>query len=228
MCPTPAKGYRLKDGTKVPGTTTIIGRFKDSGGLIHWAWEQGRDGFDYRATRDSAADAGTLGHWLVEQEISGLTNAAIRYYLDERVTKEKIHTETAAKAVKAWESYRRWANQSKLKIVAQEMQLVSEVHKFGGTPDAVGEIDGQLCILDWKTGNALYRDALVQVAAYKALWEENRPDKPITGGFHICRFSKEHGDFVHAYYDELDDAWEQFLLFRRAFEIDKQLKKRAA
>ena len=32
--------YKLKDGTLVPGTTTIMGAFKDSGGLVHWAWEQ--------------------------------------------------------------------------------------------------------------------------------------------------------------------------------------------
>jgi hypothetical protein len=226
--PTPKAGYRLKDGTRVPGTTTIIGRFKDSGGLIHWAWEQGRDGLDYRATRDSAADAGTLGHWLVEQHIDGNTNGNVRTLFDIRVAAEKIPDDVAGKALKAYESYLGWEKQTKLKIVQQEMLLVSEVYKFGGTPDAVGEINGNLCILDWKTGNALYRDALIQVAAYKALWEENNPDRPITGGFHICRFSKDHGDFVHAHYDELDDAWRQFVLLREAYEIDKSLKKRAA
>jgi hypothetical protein len=83
-------------------------------------------------------------------------------------------------------------------------------------------------LLDWKTSNAIYRDYLVQVAAYKWLWEEVHPDQPLTGGFHICRFAKEHGDFSHHYYPNLDEAWEQFLLFRRAYEIDKQLKKRSA
>lgn len=226
--PTPAKGYRLKDGSRVPGTTTIIGRFKDSGGLIHWAWEQGRDGLDYRSTRDSAADAGTLGHWLVEQHIAGINEGDICAALDGRVEAEKINPSIAALALKAFESYLGWEKQTKLKIVAQEMTLVSEAYKFGGTPDAIGEIDGKLCILDWKTGNALYRDALIQVAAYKTLWEENNPDKLITGGFHICRFSKEHGDFVHAHYDELELAWRQFILLREAYEIDKVLKKRAA
>lgn len=226
--PTPPKGYRLKDGTKVPGTTTIIGRWKDSGGLIHWAWEQGRDGLDYRHSRDSAADAGTLGHWLVEQHISGIPETKIAAMFEARVDAEGIDREVADKAIKAYSSYLGWENQTKLKVVEQEMLLVSEVYRFGGTPDAVGEIDGKLCLVDWKTGNALYRDHLVQVAAYKYLWEENHPDRPITGGFHICRFSKDFGDFAHHYYDELDLAWKQFVLFREAFEIDKSLKKRAA
>jgi len=226
--PTPKSGYRLKDGTRVPGTTTIIGRFKDSGGLIHWSWEQGRDGLDYRVTRDSAADAGTLGHWLVEQHIAGLAENEITAAFQQKTKTEKIEKEIADKAIKAYQSYRLWEKQTNLKIVAQEMLLVSETHKFGGTPDAVGEIDGQLCLVDWKTGNALYRDHLVQVAAYAQLWNENNPDRLITGGFHICRFSKAHGDFAHHYYDELDDAWQQFLLFRKAYDLDKLLKKRAA
>ena len=37
----PKGGYKL-DGKRVPGTTTIIGRFKDSGGLLYWAFEQGK------------------------------------------------------------------------------------------------------------------------------------------------------------------------------------------
>lgn len=226
--PTPRAGYKLADGTKVPGTTTIIGRFKDSGGLIHWAWEQGRDGHDYRASRDAAADAGTLGHWLVELHIEGKSDKQVNTLLNERAASEKIVEETVLLAVKAFKSYRTWEKQTKLKIVAQEMLLVSEQYRFGGTPDAIGEMDGELCLLDWKTGNALYRDALIQVAAYKHLWEINNPDRLITGGFHICRFSKDHGDFVHAHYDELEDAWRQFVLLREAFDIDKLLKKRAA
>jgi hypothetical protein len=226
--PTPRAGYKLADGSRVPGTTTIIGRFKDSGGLIHWAWEQGRDGFDYRASRDSAADAGTLGHYLVEQHIKGISvDDAIREFNETVDTKEMDRT-VADRAIKAFHSYLAWESMTKLKIVEQEMLLVSEKYRFGGTPDAVGEIGGELCLLDWKTGNALYRDALIQVAAYKQLWDENNSERPITGGFHICRFSKDHGDFVHAHYDELDDAWRQFVLLREAYEIDKILKKRAA
>jgi hypothetical protein len=33
----PKGGYRNAEGVRVPGVTTIIGRFKDSGGLINWA-----------------------------------------------------------------------------------------------------------------------------------------------------------------------------------------------
>jgi len=109
-----------------------------------------------------------------------------------------------------------------------EITLVSEAHRFGGTPDAIGYLDGKLCLLDWKTSNAVYSDYLIQLAAYKVLWEENRPQYPLEGGFHLLRFAKEHGDFSHHFYPNLDEAWRQFVLLREAYDIDKQLKKRAA
>ncbi len=40
--PHPKGGYKTQDGKRAPGVTTIIGRFKDSGGLLWWAFEQGK------------------------------------------------------------------------------------------------------------------------------------------------------------------------------------------
>ena len=38
---TPKKGYRYQNEV-IPGTTTIISRFKDSGALMYWAHQQGK------------------------------------------------------------------------------------------------------------------------------------------------------------------------------------------
>ena len=67
----PRPGYYLADGSHVPSVTTIIGRFKESGGLIHWAWALGKEGKDYREVRDKAADAGTMAHDAVEAWVHG-------------------------------------------------------------------------------------------------------------------------------------------------------------
>ncbi len=72
----PKGGYKNKEGQRVPGVTTIIGRFKDSGGLMFWACEQGkaieRGEIDkLYDKRDEAAEAGTIAHALVEMHISG-------------------------------------------------------------------------------------------------------------------------------------------------------------
>lgn len=217
----PKGGYRNKDGKKVPGVTTIIGRFKDSGGLMHWAFKQGqraeRGEIDkLYDERDKAGDSGTLAHSMVEAHIRGEDPPDIK----------DIAHEISYPAGQAFKAYLTWANQSKLEIVEQEMPLVSEKYQFGGCPDAIGLIDNELCLVDWKTSSGIYPDYLIQLAAYKHLYESNNPEKKLTGGFHLCRFAKANGDFSHHYYPNLDEAWEQFKLFRAAYDIDKQLKKR--
>lgn len=223
--PTPKAGYFLKDGTKVPGTTTIIGRFKESGGLLQWAFRQGKEGKSHLYEEaEKAADIGTVAHGMVELHLNDKDPIEIADYL--RVKLPDI--EMQRKALSSFNAYQTWRKNFGVEIVEQEIQLVSELRRYGGTLDAIGMIGNQLVLLDWKTSNAVYSDYLVQLAAYWGLWEENHPDQRITGGFHLLRFSKEHGDFAHHHFPNLDEAWEQFLLFRKAYELDKSLKKRAA
>jgi hypothetical protein len=220
--PHPKGGYRLNDGTRVPGVTTIVGRFKDSGALLWWAFGQGKlaeQGLinSLYDKRDESADSGTLAHLLVECHINGEPLPDLKDYSKEIIEQAK----------QGFQNYLNWADNNKMVIVKQEMELVSENYQYGGCPDAIGyDNHDRLCLIDWKTSNGVYPDYLIQLAAYKQLWEENNPEHPIVGGFHLCRFSKEHADFAHHYWSELDDAWEQFRLFRKAYELDKKLKKR--
>ncbi|MFH1572737.1 MAG: hypothetical protein ABIG68_02075 [Acidobacteriota bacterium] len=211
--PHPIKGYRTADGKRVPGVTTIIGKFKEAGGLMHWAWDLGIQGLDYRKVRDEAASIGTLAHAMVEQWIR----------------KEPISVEGPPEQIErarnAFEQFEQWAAQSKLEITATECSLVSEKHRFGGTLDAI-LVNGKRAMGDWKTSNAIYAEALFQLAAYAILWEEHFPDQPIDGGFHLMRFAKDSPDFAHRYWGEMDAAKEGFLLMRRLYDIKAELEKR--
>lgn len=229
--PTPKAGYRVADGTRVPSVTTILSRFKDSGALMKWAYTTGREhgrleaeGKDAPASlydvSVKAADIGTAAHSMVELRIKGGDPYSAVDYLS-------LSNEDKEKADNAFGMYERWASQTKLVVVAQEVGLVSENHRFGGTLDAIGEIDGELCLVDWKTSNGVYSDYLLQLAAYRTLWEESNTTKILSGGFHLCRFSKEHGDFAHHYYRELDDAWQMFSALLTAYRFDYVLRKRA-
>ena len=217
----PTQGYKNAAGKRVPGVTTIIGRFKESGALLWWAFDQGKAAErgeigNLYDKRDEAAESGTLAHSMVEAHIRN----------EPQPTGEGISESTFKEALNAYEAYRQWESMTKLEIVEQEIQMVSEKYQFGGCPDAIGTIDGKLSLVDWKTSKSVYVDFMVQVAAYAILWEENHPDRPITGGYHLCRFSKTGGDFSHHYWADLEDAKRQFLLFREAYSLDKALKKR--
>ena len=209
-----ARGGYFVDGERVPSVTTILGKFKDPGGLMYWAWAEGKAGRDFRETRDKAADAGTIAHAMVECDIRGKAWAP-----------DGQPEDVLEKAKRAFGSYLEWKAQTQLKAAETELPLVSKKFRFGGTLDAL-LVRGKLAMGDWKTSNAVYAEYLMQIAAYAALWEENFPERPIEGGFHLLRFSKEDCDFTHHFFAELDDALGAFLCLRNAYELVEKLKRR--
>jgi hypothetical protein len=204
-------------GNKIPGTTTVIGRFKESGALIYWAYNRGKEGLELYESRDKAAELGTIVHSMVEMFVAGIP-----------ITAPKDCNEGELKQIgSAFEAFQEWFDNGKFEIIEQEIHLVSEQYQFGGTPDAIArDGKGRLVLLDWKTSDGVYSDHLVQLGAYRLLWNENYPDNPLTGGSHLCRFAKTNGDFAHHFYPDLSEAERQFVLLREAYNIDKILKKR--
>ena len=217
----PKGGYRLKNNERVIGVTTAIGRFKDSGALLWWAFAQGKlaeQGLidSLYDKRDEAASAGTLAHEMVEAYIRGGGIPDMSEHSEE----------VLEQARRGYKNYRNWEKMNNIEVIEQEVSLVSERYGYGGTLDGVFSINGELALGDWKTAKGVYTDNLAQLASYKQLWEENNPDRPITGGYHLCRFSRENADFSHHYWENLDDAWEYFKLCLKMYRLDKKLKKR--
>lgn len=224
----PAQGYYNAAGDKLPGTTTIIGRWKDSGGLIQWAYKSGRE--HERMVHqnkpapkhlydvvDEAALAGNMAHDMIEAHILGL-----------KPPNFSASPETIAKAGNSFAQFLEWREQSRIEIVATEKAYVSERHQYGGTVDAIGrDGKGRIVLLDWKTSNAVYQDYLIQLAAYALLLEECVPDWT-PQGFHLLRVAKESADFAHHFFGELEDAKRAFILMRELYKLDAGLKKRAA
>lgn len=207
--------YRLANGKRVPGVTTILGKFKDPGGLLHWAWQCGVDGIDYREKRDDAGDVGSIAHAWIEQDIQGY---GVGLPIDSDSPKHQL-------AASALEAFRAWRRNVKLEIIATEWPLVSELHSFGGTLDALGLADRLVVLLDWKSSNRVYTEHVAQCAAYRQLVRENT--KHVVNGAHLLRVGKELGDFSHHYIppEALDMGWDRFLASKWLYETDAKLKK---
>ena len=215
----PVKGYYLADRTRVPAATTLAAWAGDKNGLINWAkrvwYDGGAAGIPFDAVYTPEADIGTLVHSKIEAEIHGLAHP-------------KIAAEFRKPVNAAYEAWADWMLNSQIQVVATELPLVSEQYRFGGTLDAVlRDRRGRLAIGDWKSSKAVYGEFLRQVAAYGILWNEHHPEETISGGFHVVRFSKEHGDLEHRHFPELDDARRLFLMLREAYDLAQQVDKRA-
>ena len=213
----PVKGYRTASGERVPGVTTILGRFKESGGLIHWAWKCGIDGINYRDARDKAASAGSIAHQWIDDHVHG----------QDLTEFPEASREDLDLAASGFDAFLEWFAQTRVQIIETETPLVSEEYRFAGTFDALAEIGGRLVLLDWKTSNATYSDYVCQLAAYRQLLRE-RGDDVATA--QLLRVGKQYADFhLHAYpAGVLDMAWEFFRGARVLYDLDKSLRKVAA
>ena len=222
----PTQPYYVTDGTRVPSVTTVL-NIVDKPALKPWAFSEGRKsgrnellGKPFAATlsevTQDALNIGSIVHLMVETDVKG------------GIPKPPDDLDGALleRVMSGYSAYLSWKNGSRIKIVEAEIPLISEKHRFGGTADFVAELDGQLVLGDVKTSNSVYAEYLAQMAAYGAAYEEVRGEK--VTGYHLLRFAKEHGDFAHHYYPNLDDALDAFLTMRRLYEQMAKLRRRAA
>lgn len=172
----PSDGYRLADGTIIDSVTEIIGKFKDSSGLIAWAHNLGKEGRDYRAESKAAAAWGSAVHTALESLVR------------EGYAVAEHGMGTALDAAR--EAFRKPSVKTCLEGLSHvEVPMVHETLRYGGTFDFIA--DG--VISDWKTSNDVYIDYIIQMGAYKELCYHN--DVPATSARIIS--VKKSGDSPH-------------------------------
>ena len=158
----PKNIYKLKDGTLVPGVTTIINQL-DKPALVDWAWKLGKEGKDWKTERDSAGDIGTLVHEKIMSEWTGEPFDLADY------TSEQIQL-----IEKCYLKFDMWAcDQFMKEPILIEAPLVSEYYGFGGTPDIYAEVNGKHRLIDIKTSSGIYESHWLQLAAYGILLKVN-------------------------------------------------------
>jgi hypothetical protein len=213
--------YRLKDGTIVPSTTTIINELGwNKNALVAWARRVALAGNDPDKVRDQAADIGTLAHYMIECHLKG-----------EEPDISEYGQADIDKAENCYLNYLEWEKEHVDEVWHSELQLVSEVHKYGGTMDLVGVIDGKPSLLDFKSSKGIYPEFKIQIAAYLQLYFENfrRDNSPALLTGHILRLDKSGDGFEHHVLGRLTDAdamqhpWEVFVHCRQLYDLKKKV-----
>jgi hypothetical protein len=178
--------YRWNGGSWYPSVTTILG-IKAKPALVNWAKREtaacavrnlalitrlaataGADAAidwlkripDYE--RDSAADQGSRVHALAEAIARG----------DE--------VPVAAGLVPFVTAFRRdFLDVFRPRFLALEQMVCSPRHEYGGTADAFVEIDGEVWLLDYKTGAGIYPESALQLAGLARAQFAGRPGDPM-------------------------------------------------
>jgi predicted RecB family nuclease len=157
--------YKLSDGTKVPGVTTILG-VKAKPALIKWANNLGLQGIDSNKYVDEKAQIGTLAHRMIEDYLNKVETDTSEY------TKVQID-----KAENSFLKFLEWEKSHKVEVILAEVPLVSESLRYGGTIDCYVKLDNEYQLLDFKTSSGIYDEHIYQLAAYWMLLSSN--DHPV-------------------------------------------------
>lgn len=207
--------YRLKDGTRVPGTTTITG-VMDKPALVKWANRIGLEGIEVGKYVDELATIGTLGHYMIEcwlkKEAPVLDDYTPNQIEAARVCEKKFHEWLKAKSVKHED------------FTMSEEILVSEKHRYGGTVDICGVVNGVPTLIDIKTCKGIYGEHKTQVAGgYHLLCEENGYGTEQVIILRIGRDEKEGFEEVHVSKSEIELHRKRFLICRELYDMNKKI-----
>lgn len=204
--------YKLADGTRVGGVTTIVG-VRDKPALIDWANKLGLAGIESRRFVDDKADIGTLAHEKV-----------VAYLKGETVDTSDYSENQIKQADWACNSFFSWMKGKKVELIWAERPLVSEFYKFGGTPDIYGIINSKE-LLDLKTGSGIYDEHKIQIGGgYGILMNELGFDFERIRILNIPRANNENWCEVIIESDQLELYKKLFLCCLDMYNLNKQLK----
>ncbi len=162
-----------------PGVTSIT-KVLDAPALTYWKMNQ------------VAQTAIASAERLIEDREAGKVDAAVKYLttlstsamdrgsrihssIEQILRRETVtidpRDEPAVAGARAWLNEQ--VRDHGLRLVEVEAFLLHETLGYGGTLDLIAELDGEIWLLDWKTGNSVaspdgevYRDHRLQLAAY--------------------------------------------------------------
>ena len=157
-----SKKLYLKDGTRVPGATTIAGLL-DKPYLVKWGNKLGKEGIDVTEYTNNEARKGTLIHTIIESH-NNKEEVDLGEYSDDEIFEA---------STVFYGHYKKWEEQHQIEPIFSEKSLVSEEYRFGGIVDFYAKLDGKYTVIDFKTSKSISKEHFLQVSSYVQLLKEN-------------------------------------------------------
>ena len=205
--------YVTTGGELVPGVTTILS-VKAKPALVGWAFNIGKHNPELpsiRAYVDDLAEIGTVVHLRVNADLMG-TVPDFSDYAPSVVAQSDV----------SFEKYLSWKRGRAISLLGAELSLVSDEHRYGGTLDFFGVIDGALTVLDVKTGKAIYPEYFIQAAAYAQLVVEHFHVTPAE--LRILQIGRTGAEgFAERIVSDFGPYWRAFAACRALYDADKEI-----
>ena len=164
-----------KSDTWLPSVTTFLDAYPKGSQYITWLKQVGM------AASQILKEAGEVGSHVHD---------AIDIYVK---TGELNFKDVNGKFTYTWEEWQiicrgmEFFTIYKPEIIVHEFSFASDELGYGGTIDMICKINGEIWLIDYKSGNGIYESHFLQIAAYKKAWELLNPQYPIakTGLLHL-------------------------------------------
>ena len=211
--------YKNKAGQRRPGITTLLSSQCAWGSRgLHWWWnDQGLKGRNMQEAQAEVTIPGIIAHLMLEA-----------YWKNESPNLSEFSKEDIDKAENSFVNFLHWVDSNKIVPIEIEPHLFSEKYQVGGTPDLIAESVHGLVVVDYKTGR-IYDSSLLQFHFYTLVWEENHPDRLLTGGIYGLRIPRDQEvpSFHHSYWAKLPkeatEAIEYLIGLKRCQGVLKKL-----
>lgn len=202
-----SNGFYRIDGELYPSVTTIL-KTLNKPALFNWALSIGaeiekehkpkdkKELFKlFNERQDKVFNRGSQVHDLAEA-----------YFKTGKFIKPLVEN-------KYYEAFQKFVKEHDPKAKHIEIEVVSKEHGYAGTCDGVFEINGQIAVVDWKTGKGLYPEVQLQLSAYaRAIREMGVVDKNDTL-LAVC--FKDTGEFE---YKQFHDVFDVFMAVKKVWE----------
>lgn len=210
------------EGIEYPSVTTILGVLSKGDALLGWAakcavqfvrenaeglgLEKALElaGTQWKDAREEAADIGSEIHELIHKYVKFGKDAT-------GVLRPEVENGFLA--------FLDWEKEHKVQWISTELQVVSRVHGFAGTLDAICLFDGKKYLIDFKSSKGFYDGFDMQLSAYRIAAAELGHQ---TEGCGILRLDKVTGlpewkDFS----DRQDQAGNAFVSLVKFYYLQK-------
>jgi len=116
-----------------------------------------------------------------------------------------------------------WLNEHEFKPIATEKVVYHPTLNYAGTLDTVGELDGKLTVLDWKSGSGIYLESYLQISAYVKAYEV-MSGKQVEQAF-IIHLGKTDGSFLPYEVKDIETPFSLFLACLTIYNGKKNIQK---
>jgi hypothetical protein len=205
----------------VPSATWIAGCYPKGIEFYKWLAKHGWD--ESEAIKSNAGNRGTRIHAAIDMLLAGAEIKIDQLFYNQSSGKDE---ELEPDEYEAIMSFRDWFEDVKPKIIYHDLTVFSERFNFAGTLDFACEINGEIWIIDFKTGQYIYPTYGIQLTEYKQGLLESASDyasireldgKKIRLG--ILQIGYKANKYKKYKFTELED---KFPLFLAAYEIWKE------